>query len=209
MATDKKSFIAYCDWKETFDSLPNEKAGELIKHIFSYVSDENPQTDDVLINAVFANIKHTLKRDLKKWEKQHNQRVKAGQKSAEVRKRNATTVNERSVSSTVSVSVSGSVNEEEVDSVSAKAEVFERFWNMYNKKTSRKKCETKFNKLSTSDKDKIFSTLPNYIKLTPDPQYRKDPSTYLNNESWNDEGVAKIIDPLVEQAKLINKRYEK
>jgi len=85
---------------------------------------------------------------------------------------------------------------------------FERFWNMYNKKTSRKKCESKFKKLSTSDKDKIFSTLPNYIKLTPDPQYRKDPSTYLNNESWNDEGVAKIIDPLVEQARLLNKNYE-
>ena len=106
MAENKKSFVAYADWKETFDALSDEKAGELIKHIFAYVNDESPVSECMLINAVFANIKHTLKRDLKKWEKQHVQRKEAGKKSAEVRKRNATVVNGRSISSTVSVSVS-------------------------------------------------------------------------------------------------------
>lgn len=118
MAQDKKSFIAYSDWKETFDALPDDKAGQLIKHIFAYVNDEDPKTDDILINAVFVNIKNTLKRDLKKWETQYNQRVSAGRKSAEIRRRNAatvqrpsTTVNEKLISSTVSVSVSESVND--------------------------------------------------------------------------------------------------
>lgn len=69
MANGKKSFTAYCDWQETFKSLPDDKAGQLIKHLFAYVNDENPHTDDLLINAVFAQIKATLKRDLKKWEK--------------------------------------------------------------------------------------------------------------------------------------------
>jgi hypothetical protein len=116
MAENKKSFIAYADWKETFDSLPDEVAGKLIKHIFAYVNDENPSTDDYVINGIFANIKNTLKRDLKKWEKQYEQRVNAGRRSAEVRKQNATTVNDRSttvdenqISSTVSDSVSDSV----------------------------------------------------------------------------------------------------
>ena len=68
MADGKKSFIAYCDWKETFDTLPDEKAGQLIKHILSYVNDENPKCDDYIINAVFASIKNTLKRDLDKYE---------------------------------------------------------------------------------------------------------------------------------------------
>lgn len=115
MAEGKKSFIAYADWKDTFEALPDDKAGILIKHIFKYVADEDPKSDDVLINAVFANIRNTLKRDLKRWDKQYTQRVEAGKKSAEVRKRNATSVNERSISSTVSdsvsVSVNGSVNE--------------------------------------------------------------------------------------------------
>jgi len=107
MAENKKSFIAYIDWKETFDSLPDDKAGQLIKHIFAYVNDENPQTDDILINAVFANIRQTLKRDLKKWEKQHQQRVEAGRISAEKRKHPSTTIerplNETQQASTVSV----------------------------------------------------------------------------------------------------------
>ena len=67
MAENKKSFTAYCDWNTTFNSLPDDKAGQLIKHLFAYVNDEEPVTDDLLINAVFANIKATLKRDLIKW----------------------------------------------------------------------------------------------------------------------------------------------
>lgn len=115
MAQGKKSFIAYSDWKDTFDAIPNEQAGILIKHIFSYVNDENPKTDDILVNAVFQSIKNSLKRDLKKWDKQYEQRVEAGKRSAEVRKRNSTLVNARSISSTVSdsVSVTDSVSEKE------------------------------------------------------------------------------------------------
>lgn len=94
MAQGKKSFVAYADWKEVFDELPNEDAGALIKHIFAYVNDENPTTDSVLIKAVFANIKSTLKRDLQKWEKQLQQRSDAGKKSAELRAEKK--VNERS-----------------------------------------------------------------------------------------------------------------
>jgi hypothetical protein len=60
----KKSFVLYTDQREVFEELDDELAGKLIKHIFAYVNDENPETDDLLINAVFANIKATLKRDL-------------------------------------------------------------------------------------------------------------------------------------------------
>tara|TARA_R110000868_G_scaffold95987_2_gene264055 strand:+ start:13937 stop:14608 length:672 start_codon:yes stop_codon:yes gene_type:complete len=114
MATGKKSFIAYADWKEVFEELPDAEAGQLIKHIFAYVNDENPTSDSILIRAVFANIKTTLKRDLDKWESQLEQRREAGKKSAEVR---STKSNERSTSveirqrnPTVSVSVNDSVN---------------------------------------------------------------------------------------------------
>lgn len=90
MAQGKKSFVAYCDWKETFDALPNDKAGELIKHIFAYVNDEDPQTDDVLIKAVFASIKHTLKRDLKKYEEYTNKQRENGKKGGRPPKTNQT-----------------------------------------------------------------------------------------------------------------------
>lgn len=115
MAQGKKSFIAYSDWKEIFDELPNEDAGALVKHIFAYVNDENPVSDSVLIRAVFANIKATLKRDLEKWDSQIQQRVEAGKQSA--LKRASTKANEtptvvedreRNPTDSVSVSVSDS-----------------------------------------------------------------------------------------------------
>lgn len=78
MAEDKKSFIAYCDWLATFEALPDAEAGKLAKHLFLYVNDKNPITDNVLINAVFANIKQQLKRDLVKWEAKSDVRADAG-----------------------------------------------------------------------------------------------------------------------------------
>lgn len=119
MAQGKKSFVAYSDWYGMFKALPDEVAGKLIKHIFSYVNDENPTSDDFVINALFEQVKSTLKRDLVKWEQQQEQRKKAGIRSAEVRKQNATTVNERSISSTVSDSVSVNVNDINKDSKSS------------------------------------------------------------------------------------------
>jgi hypothetical protein len=116
MAEFKKSFVAYSDWNGMFNALPDEVAGKLIKHIFSYVNDENPTSDDYVINALFEPIKCTLKRDLQKWDKQREQRSDAGKKSAEVRStksnERSTVVNEKERNSTVSVnvSVSDSVN---------------------------------------------------------------------------------------------------
>ena len=115
MAKDKKSFIAYVDWKETFDSLPDEIAGKLIKHLFAYVNDENPQTDDIIIKAVFANIRQTLKRDLVKYEKIREKRSEAGKASANKRQQVLTSVEsvqQSSTNSTVSVNVNDNVNKE-------------------------------------------------------------------------------------------------
>ena len=115
MAENKKSFILYCDQKGLWDKLNNEQAGKLIKHIIAYVNDENPKTDDFIIELAFEGIKQHLKRDLKKWELQYNQRVEAGKRSAEVRKRNATSVDERSVSSTVNVNGNVNVNDNDIN----------------------------------------------------------------------------------------------
>ena len=63
----KKSFTAYCDWIETFDELSDEEAGKLVKHLFRYVNDQNPEAPDRVTKLLFAPIKATLKRDLQKW----------------------------------------------------------------------------------------------------------------------------------------------
>lgn len=69
MAENKKSFMMYVEWIESFNQLTDEEAGKLIKLIYSYVNDENPKCNDRIINLVFTTIKQQLKRDLKKWER--------------------------------------------------------------------------------------------------------------------------------------------
>lgn len=88
MAENKKSFIAYVDWLEIFEQLPDEKAGQLVKHLFRYVSDKNPTTDDVLINAVFAGMKTVLKRDLEKYRNYTEKQSLNGKKGGRPKKTN-------------------------------------------------------------------------------------------------------------------------
>jgi hypothetical protein len=76
----KKSFVLYTDQREVFEELDDELAGKLIKHIFAYVNDENPETDDKLLRLAFLPIKTQLKRDLKLWDSKKSLRSEAGKK---------------------------------------------------------------------------------------------------------------------------------
>lgn len=93
------------------------------------------------------------------------------------------------------------VNAEQIlQEVNKKEELFTKFWNLYNKKAGTKDAKNKFMKLPMSDIDKIFETLPAYLKATPDITYRKLPVTYLNQRTWEDEIYSKPIT----QVKTIN-----
>lgn len=106
----KKSFVLYTDQREVFEELDDADAGRLIKFIFAYVNDENPNTEDKLLRVAFAPIKTQLKRDLKLWENKQEQRKDAAKKSVESRQRASTAVNERSISFGGNVNVNGNVN---------------------------------------------------------------------------------------------------
>jgi Meiotically Up-regulated Gene 113 (MUG113) protein len=64
---------------------------------------------------------------------------------------------------------------------------FDDFWEAYGKKVDRPKCEKKWIKISQEAREKIMDHVPRYVASTPDVQYRKNPQTYLNSESWNNE----------------------
>ena len=78
MATNKKSFVAYCEWIESFEELSNEEAGKLVKHLFRYVNDLEPENPDRLTKMCFIPIKQQLKRDLKKYDAYINKQVENG-----------------------------------------------------------------------------------------------------------------------------------
>lgn len=70
---------------------------------------------------------------------------------------------------------------------------FQEFWDLYDKKKDRVWCETKWDKLPLTEQQKIMSYIPKYKKETPDVKYRKNPKTFLNAKSWEDEGESKKV----------------
>jgi hypothetical protein len=69
---------------------------------------------------------------------------------------------------------------------------FDDFWDDYGKKVGDKgKLVKKWMKLSDKDKLSIKAYIPMYQKAQPDKQYRKNPETFLNNRSWNDEIISR------------------
>lgn len=70
--------------------------------------------------------------------------------------------------------------------IKEKTELFEIFWLLYDKPTSKKPAKDKFIKLSLDDCNKCVKIAPLYAKSTPDKTFRKHATTWLNQECWND-----------------------
>lgn len=65
---------------------------------------------------------------------------------------------------------------------------FQEFWDLYDNKKGRSKAETSWKRHVKSKLIPIIMKhAADYVKSTPDKQFRKHPSTYINNHCWNDE----------------------
>ena len=208
MAQAKKSFVLYADLIHTIEKMPTEKAGELFKHILRYVNDQEPETDDLIVNLTFEPIKQQLKRDLQKFEDVKLKRSEAGKLSAELRalkkaeqeSTNSTSVEsaeQESTNSTVNDNVNDNdnvnVNVNDINNINynntliSKNDAFSEFWNIYNKKQDKISCESKFLKLPKKDIENILLVVKDYVISTPDVKYRKNPLTWLNKKCWEDD----------------------
>jgi len=113
MAKDKKSFVAYCDWLESFEELTDEEAGKLAKHLFRYVNDLNPEPPDKITKMCFIPIKQSLKRDLVKYEERADRARENGAKGGRPKTQKTQSVisePKKPDSVNVSVNVNDSVN---------------------------------------------------------------------------------------------------
>ena len=106
MAKDKKSFVAYCDWLESFEELTDEEAGRLAKHLFRYVNDLNPEAPDKITKMCFIPIKQSLKRDLVKYEERADRARENGAKGGRPKtQKTQSVISEPKKPDSVSVSV--------------------------------------------------------------------------------------------------------
>lgn len=65
---------------------------------------------------------------------------------------------------------------------------FDEFWAIYEKKGNKMQSQKAWKKIKPSVELQleIYSQARLYVQSTPDKQFRKDASTWLNNHCWND-----------------------
>lgn len=203
----RDSFIFYRSIYEAIRDLPRDVQGEIYTAIMEYglYGKETEQLKPIA-RSIFTLVKPLLHNDITRFEngkrggrpknlnktetEPNNNRTETEQKPNQ----NQSETTEKCVRENIDNILDNKLNLENnnsslspLPSPSLADAEFEKFWNLYNKKQDRKRCEAKFKKLSKTDKAKIFETLPAYVASTPDEQYRKNPLTYLNGECWNNE----------------------
>ena len=212
MAEGKKSFVLYIDLIHTVDKMPNEKAGELFKHILNYVNDKNPETDDLIIQLTFEPIKQQLKRDLKKWESLAERNKingsKGGRPKTHVNPNKPTgfsgNPNEPKKPVSVSVNVNGNVNGNVINKEKIERPTFEEF-KLFALEKEPKICliglKNKFEAWEVNGwkngNDKSIknwkSSLLNTLQYLPKTEQKKE----LINDKWKllaqQEAEAKIL----------------
>jgi len=188
MAKDKKSFILYVDQKELWNKLPDEIAGKLIKHIYSYVSDENPSSDDLIIEIAFEPIKQQLKRDLKLFEEKRIKRSEAGIAGANKRWQEMANDGKRIISI---AKIADNVNVNDNDNI------YRAFAQL---SISNQEVEKLLEKYSIEEIDEVLDSIENF------KGNKKYTSLYLTATKWLAKNKPKqqemIYDPLVEKARL-------
>jgi hypothetical protein len=162
----KKSFVLYTDQREVFDELSDEDAGKLIKHIFAYVNDEDPITEDKLLKVAFLPIKTQLKRDLKIWDEKKSQRAEAGKKGGLAKSSNAKQSLANPSNATndvanlpVNVNVNGNVNDINKDSLISLDEVEEE---MSKEKPMHRPYFTRMQEIYNLDEKKVKEAFKNW-----------------------------------------------
>ena len=107
----RDTFILYTNQKDAFDSMTDEQAGQIIKAIFAYVSDEEIKLDG-LMKTVFTQIKTQIDYNNDKYDSIKKARTEAGRKGGEASasKRKQNEANESKDNHNDNVNVNDNVN---------------------------------------------------------------------------------------------------
>ena len=169
MAKDKKSFILYSDAIYTVEKLSDTDAGQLLKHLLRYVNDQNPTTENPLVEIAFEPIKQQLKRDLVKFEDVKVKRSEAGKAGANKRWQDIANAN-KGIQSIANIAV----NDNDNDNVISK-DIYRSFAHL---SITNSDVEKLLDKYSINEIDEVLDSIENF------KGNKKYTSLYLTANKW-------------------------
>jgi len=182
--SQRDSLVFYRSFYESIKSLPNENQAEIYDAVFTYALDFEEVELIGISKAIFTLIKPQLDANIRKY---HNGLKPKKKKLTEEQTESNNEANDKQALSKTEGNVNDNENDNENENNIESYPSFDDFWKLYDKKVSKDKSEKKWYSLSQKVKEQIMEYLPKYILSTPDKQFRKDPLTFFNNQSWNDE----------------------
>ena len=129
-------------------------------------------------------------------ERMYNETVRR-QKFSESRRNNAKSPKNESTSKAYAKHMETETENETITINRTKAKIeildpkFEEWWLWYDYKISKDKAKKSWNKLNEQEKDLALQSVQAYVISTPDKSFRKHPTTYLNQKSFNDEIITR------------------
>lgn len=210
---EKKSFLLHIDSLDILEKLSDEQAGKLFKAIASHHNGSDYELDD-LLDLVFTPFKNQFNRDLEKYKKVSEKRALAGKKGGKQKQSNLANASKCKQNL---ANLADSDNESDKDSDSDKdintldqskiarakleEDSFEYWWKEYPKKVAKQSAFKSWKKVIKKMDDETVTELTNHIvndvKLRLDDLAtgsdkfigfdRLHPTTYLNQERYNDD----------------------
>lgn len=123
-------------------------------------------------------------------ERMYNETIRR-QKFSESRRNNAKSTKKESTSKAYAQHMeteTETINENKtINKIKILDSQFENWWIWYDYKISKDKAKKAWDKLNDEEKNIALEKVAEYIESTPDKSFRKHPTTYLNQKSFNDE----------------------
>jgi len=198
--TKRKQFSFLRSYFDVLNKIPDDKnkLDFLLAIINKQFLDQDPENLDFISEFAYESQRHAIEESVKGWKRatktdlQGNPQTPPGtplptplptplqeeeEKEKEKEKEEEKEEEEEKIS----------IVENEFSEISVYPD-FNDFWDLYEKKVGKKeKIKKKWDKLPQATKEEIINYLPAYKEAQPDKRFRKNPETFLNNESWKDE----------------------
>lgn len=198
-----KALNLYLDYIENIEALSDEEAGQLLRAILTYANTGEEPEMSAIVKVAFVPIRKQIDVEFANYEAVAKARSEAGKKGANNRwqsnnQDNKDMANDSKGIAKDSKNSKSLENENEYENKNkekiSKKECecyFEKFWNAYPRKVGKAIAFKSFEKLKVNAEllDKMLKAIEVQKKTDQwqDERYIPHPSTWLNQQRWNDE----------------------